>query len=105
MVTFRPFNTERVKKMQEWIDKEEWLELQGVISAHEKMEILQNILVTKYDEFFPEVSKTITSDDQPFYLNKLKRMKRRKNREFHKHRKSQKWNEMEKKYRSELEIC
>ena len=90
LVRFRPFNTEKVKKMQEWIDKEEWLEVQEVNSAHEKMKIVQNILVTKYDEFFPEVSKTITSDDQPFYLNKLKKMKRRKNREFHKHRKSQK---------------
>ena len=80
LVTFRPFNTDRIKDMKEWIDKEEWVEVKNAESAHKKMEILQNLLVTKYDEFFPEVSKTITSDDQPFYQNKLRKMKRRKNR-------------------------
>jgi hypothetical protein len=102
-VAFRPFNAERVQLMHDWIVKEEWIEVKNETSAHKKMVILQNLLVQKYDEFFPEITKVITSDDQPFFLNKLRKMKRRKSREFHKHRKSNKWNLMNKNYQIELE--
>ena len=100
--TFRPFTEEKLQKMQDWITKEEWLDVSLELSAHKKMEILQRRLLQKYYEFFPEKTTTITSDDQPFFTSKLGKLRRRKCKEFHKHRKSEKWKIMNEEYTLEL---
>ena len=48
-------------------------------------------------------SKAISSDDEPYFNEKLKIMKRRKCREYNKHRRSEKWYEMQNKYNLQLE--
>ena len=101
--TFRPYTEDRLQQMQTWIDKENWSEISRETSAHKKMELLQTILLGKYQEYFPEKSKTIRSDDQPFYTSKLENLKRRKSREFHKRRKSNKWIIMNKEYEVKLD--
>ena len=101
-VTFRPFNSVRFAQMQEWIETEDWTKVAQENSAHKKAEILQLMLAAKYNEFFPEKTKNIFSDNQPFYTEKLKKMKRRKSREFRKKRKSIKWKIMNEKYEMEL---
>ena len=58
--------------------------------------------MNKYHEFFPEKTRIISSDDQPFYTKKLEKLKRRKCREFHKNRKSDKWKKMNNEYEIEL---
>ena len=102
---YRPFTEERLKQMQMWMQNEKWDEVTHEASAHKKMAILQNILLTKYFKQFPETQKTITSDDEPFYTNKLKTLKRKKSREFHKKRKSEKWQKLNDDYNRELEMA
>ena len=84
------------------VEKEKWNEISCETSAHKKMELLQSILLGKYNEFFPEKTRTICSDEQPFFTNKLENLKRRKSREFHKRRKSNKWKVMDEEYEAEL---
>ena len=100
--TFRPYNDVRLQQMQIWIDKEDWTEVSCENSSHKKMEVLQSLIVSKYYEFFPESTKTIASDDQPFYTSKLDKLRRRKSREYHKHRKSSKWFAMNVEFEAEL---
>ena len=88
--------------MQEWIDKEEWVDVSLEESAHRKMDVLQNLLVKKYCEFSPEKTRTIFSDDQPFFANKLSILKRRKSRIYHKKRKSKRWEILNDEYEAEL---
>ena len=101
--TYRPFTEDRLQKMCEWIEKESWGEVAHEQSAHVKMKVLQNILVNKYQECFPEKTRTISSDDQPFYTQKLENLKRRKSREFHKRRKTKKWITMDEEYEAGFE--
>ena len=103
--TYRPINEVRLQQMQLWIEKEDWFEVAQESSAHRKMETLQNSLHNKYHEFFPEVTKTIASDDQPFFTSKLEVLKRKKSREFNKHRKSKRWKVMNQNYESELALA
>ena len=58
--------------------------------------------MSRFEEFFPEKVRQIANDDQPFISDKLKKMKRKKCREFHKNRRSKKWKIMEEKYQNEL---
>ena len=79
-----------MQKMQKWIESEDWSDVICEVSAHRKMEILRNLLVSKYYEHFPEKTRTISSDDEPYFIEKLSKLKRRKYREFNKNRKSKK---------------
>ena len=101
-ITYRPFCEENLQKMREWIEQETWSEVSHEFSAHKKLEFLQMKLMNKYHEFFPEKTRLVSSDDQPFYTKKLEKMKRRKCREFHKNRKSDKWKKMSNEYEIEL---
>ena len=60
------------------------------------------MLLDKYHEFFPEKKVIISSDDQPFFTERLSRLKRRKCREYNKNRKSQKWETLNASYVTEL---
>ena len=101
--TYRPYTEDRLQQMSEWLQKEKWSQVAHEASAHKKMEVLQNILLNKYHEYFPEKLKTISSDDQPFYTDKLKRLKRKKSREYYKNRKSLRWEKINHEYKTELE--
>ena len=64
--------------------------------------MFQSRLLSKYEEFFPEKLCKIASDSQPFFTTKLQNLKRRKNREYHKHRKSKKWLKLDQIYEEAL---
>ena len=85
-----------------WIRNQTWDEVLQAKTVDEKSEMLQNMLLKKLDEFLPQKNKTVTSDDQPFYSEKMKRLKRLKSREYHKNRKSVKWMELNKNYKKEV---
>ena len=70
--------------------------------AHKKAEYFQSLFYTKFCEIFPEKTRFISSDDQPFYSEKLKHLKRKKCREFKKRRRSDKYIQLKNKYEIEL---
>ena len=53
----------------------------------------------KVDEFLPQKQRKVSSDDQPFCTEEMKRLKRLKAREYHKHRRSLKWWDLNEKYK------
>ena len=71
-------------------------------TAHEKASIFQNMLMKGLDEFFPEKNWKITSDDQPWISHKLKTMDRKRKRIFRRERKSAKWKNLDKMFKSEV---
>ena len=94
---------QRLQGMKEWIDSENWNEVLNENSASRKMEILQGMLVSKYHEHFPEKTRNVSSDDNPFFTDKLRKLKRRKCREYRKNRRSIRWKKMQCSYLEELE--
>ena len=102
-VTYRPFNGERLQQMENWINSEDWAEILQEKDANKQMTVLQQLLVSKYYFFFPTKTKKISSDDEPYFNEKLKLMKRRKCRENNKHRRSTKWNRLQSEFDIQLE--
>ena len=60
-IIFRPINTEGVNKMRTWLISENWHQVLKQPCANLKADISQNILVSKFNEYFPEKRKAITS--------------------------------------------
>ena len=101
-IVYRPINESGLQKMNDWLEKEDWSIILDEESTNKKAETLQNMLLDKFKECFPEKHKVISSDDQPFINEYLKKLKRKKCCEYHKHRKSRKWVCLEEKYQKEL---
>ena len=101
-IKFRPINDAGINRMQDWLKMETWEDIFKEPCASIKSTILQNKLMSKVNDFFPEKIRTITCDDQPFFSHKLKKLKRKKAREYNKHRKSLKYKKLEELYQLEL---
>ena len=101
-VKYRPFPESGMRKMKEWFIDQTWEEVYQAESAHKKAEVFQNMLLKIMEEIFPEKERKISSDDQPWITQKLKKMDRRRRRIYHKQRRSEKWRSLDKLFKKEL---
>ena len=89
--------------MGNWVNSQDWATILNESDADKKMTLLQDILVMKYHVFFPLKTKKISSDDEPYFNERLKMMKRRKCREYNKRRRSAKWYKLQQEFAIQLE--
>ena len=85
-----------------YMKEQKWETVKGAITAHEKAETLQTILVKNLDKFLPTKTIKISSEDEPWFTTKLKKLDRRCKREYEKNKKSEKWKAL---YQNFLENC
>ena len=90
-ILVRPMKQSGINMFGNWIRNQTWIEVYEADSVDKKADILQKLLMDKIDEFLPQKKRIISSDDQPFCSQEMKRLKRLKGREFQKHRRSLKW--------------
>ena len=102
-VTVRPLTKAGLAKFREWIENEDWRAILKEESVDKKAETLQKTVLDKLNEFCPEKVRKISSDDDPWYTEKLKRLQRQKSRLFRKDRNSNKYKQMKKLYESEVQ--
>ena len=77
-------------------------ELLEAETAHEKAEKFQHVLLQKLDQFFPEKEVKFSSDDQPWITTKIKKLDRQRKRVYRKHRRSEKWFDLDKQFKQEI---
>ena len=104
-VEVRPLTQTGLDMFGVWIKNQNWNEVIDTKTCDEKAEVFQNMLLKKLNEFLPLKKRKISSDDQPFCNEKMKRLKRIKNREFQKNRKSLKWMDLNKQYKKEISLA
>ena len=91
--------------MKSWIENENWSEVMNVKTPDEKADMLHNMVKSKLDETCPEKTTKVASDDQPWYTEQLKRLDRRRRREYKKNRKSDKYKAIKKLYDTKVTIA
>ena len=52
-IKFRPISDEGIDKMRSWLNKEDWKQVLNEPCTNLKAEVLQNILLSKCNEYFP----------------------------------------------------
>ena len=104
-VKVRPFTKSGMDKLRNWFIDQSWKEIFEEESAHEKARIFQNTLLKALDEFIPEKLRKISSDDQAWMTNKLKKLDRKRKRIFHTERRSEKWRNLNKLFKQEVKIA
>ena len=63
------------------------------------------MLLTKFSEFFPGKTYKVSSDDQPSISHKMKALDRQRKREYHKHSKSEKWQKLNKAFKTDVKCA
>ena len=104
-IQVRPITQSGMNQMGSWIKNQNWGEIYQAESSHEKAQLLQTLLVQKLEEFFPKKTRTISSDDQPWITHKLKSLDRIRKREYHKHRRSEKWVKLNKSFKDSVKVA
>ena len=92
-------------KMRSWLANQKWSEILETNCASEKATKLQSMLLKSFQEFFPEKTLKVSSDDQPWISHKLKAMDRRRKREYYKNRKSDKWHILDKVFKTNVKTA
>ena len=88
--------------MQEWFEKEGLTVKSHEDNAHEMAKYIMETLREKTNDFFPLKTRKISSNNQPFFYETLSKLKRKKQREYSKNRKSAKWKKLDCEYRVKL---
>ena len=98
-ILVRPMKQSGIDLFGHWLSNQSWCEIFEAESVDLKTEIFQNVLLQKLEEFLPKKLRKVSTDDQPFCTEEMKRLKRSKSREFHKNRCSLKWRELNDRYK------
>ena len=101
-VEFRPLNDQGFNDMGNKLQNFEWDQILSLGSADEQMELFQNNLFSMFSESFPMKTKIFFNESQEFYTDKLVVLKRKKQNEFRKHRRSIKYLSLHHTYKEEL---
>ena len=70
-----------------------------------KADFLQNTLMSKFNEIFPQKSIRVSEDDEPWFTEKLKVLDRSRKREYFRHQKSPKWHILNKQFLTSLKLA
>ena len=91
-----------MKKFSTWEEHHNWIELYKCEGIDRKVQIFQDTLVKKYEECFPVTTLKISCEDKPWITADLKKLDRKRKREFSRHFKSEHWKRLNKEF---LEKC
>ena len=98
-IILRPITESAMKMFGMWLRDQTWEEIKEAHAVNMKVHMLHNSIVQNVNNYFPEKKIKVTSDDSPWCNSKVKRMKRLKSREYNKHRSSDKWRDLDSKYK------
>ena len=103
--TFRPLPDSSVRKFGEWIISQKWEELSSELSATEQASVFERILNDNLNRLCPEKTIKVGSQDKAFVNAELKNLHRKRQREYLKRGKSDKYislaREFKTKYKAE----
>ncbi len=97
-VEIRTYSEENFATMGRLLDELDWDFISQSLSADIKMRQFQDCLLSLFETSFPLKKKTLLSQNEPFYNDVLLNLKRKKSREFTKHRHSKKYHDLNRLY-------
>ena len=98
IIKYRPLPESSVKKFGEWMVSESWNSVRQQNSPTEKALVFEQLLNANLNKYCPQQEMKISSKDKPFINAELKKINRRKKREYQKRGKTTKYFELKKQF-------
>ena len=103
-VEVRTYGEENYQAMRMQLEEFDWGFIAQSIPINKKMEIFQDSLHKMFQDCFPVKKNTFLSHNEPFMNEALLKLKRKKSREFRKHRRSKKYMDLEALYKEMISM-
>ena len=84
IVKFRQYPDSAIRQFGQWLLSQSWSEIYSENCSQQRAIILEKLLLEKIDEYFPEKQMKVNSNDKPWIDTELKRLDRRRKREYNK---------------------
>ena len=104
-VTYRPLPESSVRQFGKWITSEKFSEIDENLSPSEHARALEKLLLDNLDKYCPEKTMRLGPQDKPWMNYELKCLSRKKQREWVKYGKSDKYKCLEKQFKSKYEAA
>ena len=98
-VKVRPLPDSIQNIIKQKLESHDWSNVYDSKTANEKADIFKSEVMAIVNSVAPERMRNISSDDKPWYTETLKTLDRKRRREFHKNRRSEKYTRLEKEYK------
>ena len=101
-ITVRPIHRSGMELLRNWFQNQEWSDILGMETVDDKAEALIAQVLTQVNKYLPEKVIKVASDDEPWYTQSLKKLDRKKRREFNKNRNSPKYKYLSQLYKERI---
>ena len=101
-IKVRPITKSGMVRLREWFETQDWSQILSEDSINIKAESLMSMITDALNTFLPEKTIRVASDDEPWYSESLKKLDRRRRREYNRNRKSPKYLELSSLYKEKL---
>ena len=88
----------------DWLVQEDWDSLKHDMSPTQMSVVFEQLVGNKLNQFCPEKEVKLSSQDKPFITGELKKIDRLKSREYTRRGKTQKYKDLQKKFKSKYKI-
>ena len=85
-ITVRPITRSGLSKLRHWFEVQDWNENMNETSVDKKAELLLSQVMSAVNTCLPEKVIKVASDDSPWYTHTLKKLDRRRRREYNRNR-------------------
>lgn len=100
-IEYRPLTDQGYKIMEQVLENFDWEVIEND-DAEKQIETFQDTLFSIFEDSFPLKTRIISSRNEPFFTDELQRLRKKKCKEFNKHRKSSKYISLENIYKKKL---
>ena len=101
-VLIRPVTQSGMSGLREWFENQDWSRNIAEADVDAKADMLLHQIRGAVNKYLPEKVLKIASDDEPWFTQPLKKLDRKRRREFGKNRKSQKYLKLNQIYEKKL---
>ena len=101
-ITVRPIHSSGLGLLRQWFEAQDWSQITNIKSVHLKAETLISEVLQQLNKYLPEKVIRVASDDEPWFTQALKKLDRKKRREFNKNRNSQKYKYLSRLYSDQI---
>ena len=101
-VKVRPIHKSGMQLLRSWFESQLWTLNLATESIDKKAELLLSQVLEAVNSFLPEKVINLASDNQPWFTEPLKKLDRRRRREYHRNRISDKYSRLNRLYLEKL---
>ena len=99
-VKVRPLPQSTLALIRQSLQEKDWSKVLNAKTSNEKADMFHKEIMTMLDTLAPQKTRKISNDDKPWFSEPLKKLDRKRRREFQRNRRSERYLQLQKKYKT-----